>query len=155
MTKVKRLSQTETSDNKSLKIPITSFKTKELSPQQVVDPNLSPQERVKFQQQIHKENFMTKSLSSSNLHSELNQKFAEEDQKQREEDAKLAEQEFLQMYGIKDIKDLLNKETFTEAFIKTLPLEWQKKIIIKQTSSSPDTTLQDEWRMVRGINKKT
>lgn len=43
-------------------IPIKDFKQKQLKPSQVIDPNLSPEERATFQKQVHKESFVELAL---------------------------------------------------------------------------------------------
>lgn len=117
---VRRLSPNEE------RIPLKNFKVKELDSRQVIDPNLTPQEKLKLQQQLHKETFVDKAMRKAEnyIDNELNKIYAQEEKDLEEKDA-TADEQIYQDRIAKELsrrgdKELFDPKAFGKAVERTL-----------------------------------
>ena len=112
-----------------------------------IDPNSKPLIPLKNFELKNKENIVDKNLSLDDIkqyndllkkyYDRANKVLNQSEKQQEADDAKKEREalEALEKITVEDLK-LFDKQTFQEAFLKTLPEEWQKQI--KQTMGEKD-----------------
>lgn len=105
-------------------IPIEKVESKQLPRNRVIDPTLTPEQKLDFQKQVHQETFAQKALKRLSVENKAIQKLSDNEEEEQNSDEAL-----IQMLAEEEKRrgsKIYDDSAFSRAIIKTLPPEMQE-----------------------------